>query len=251
MKKLIATFTAVSILAGVINLPAQATNGNGNNNGNGYGNGNGNGNNNGNSGGSNSNSGGANATYPFIDVLADPGTYDPVALGEDIQLDGCGSLVWAASGTSSFNWCELTDYTEFSLSWAVWDYDNDSWTTFASYVDDAVEQGLTAVASTGVGTPFASAGQYYIGLYAQVTSSAYYLGQDVSVTLPGGLIRYPGSDSSLAYDGSTNYSLAWTSITITDAVTSVPEPMAALLLVPGMIYVARRERRRKKARAKV
>jgi len=221
MKKLIASMGISAALVGAVSLSASATGG----------------------------SGGADATYPFIDVLADPGTYDPVALGENIELDGCGSLVWAASGTETFNWCELTDYTEFSLSWAVWDYSNSSWTTFASYSDSAVEQGLNAVVSTGVGTPFTSAGQYYIGLYAQVTSSAYYLGQDVSVTLPGGLIRYPGGDSSLAYDGSTNYSLEWTTITITDAV-SVPEPMAALLLVPGMVYIARRERRRKKAAVK-
>lgn len=186
------------------------------------------------------------ATYPYVDVKSDAGSYDPIALGEDIELDGCGTKIWAASGTPTFSWCDVTDYSEFSLSWSVWSWDTYSWTTFASYSDSSVETGLNAVISTGVGTPFTSAGVYYIGLLAEVTSSAYNLGKDVSITLPGGLIRYPGGDSSLSYDGSTNRGFDYTAMVINEA-TSVPEPLGALLLLPGLVYVARRERRRRKA----
>ncbi|SDE37045.1 MULTISPECIES: hypothetical protein [Kordiimonas] len=186
------------------------------------------------------------ATYPFIDVKSDVGSYDPVALGEDIQLDGCGTSIWAASGTSTFSWCDITDYAEFSLSWSVWNWDTWSWTTFASFSGNSVGSGLTAVVNTGVGSPFTSAGVYYIGLLAEVTSSQYSLGKDVSITLPGGLIRYPGGDSSLSYDGSTNRGFDYTALVIDDA-ASVPEPLGALLLLPGLIYMARRERRRRKA----
>lgn len=192
----------------------------------------------------------ANATYPFIDVSADAGSYSPVALGENIQLNGCGSQVWAASGTPTFGWCDLTDYTEFSLEWGVWSYTNSHWsyTTIATYEDGAVAGGLTAVASTGVGTAFNAAGSYYIALYTQVTSSIYDLGKDVYVTLPGGLVRYPGGDEELASDGSTNYAYDYAFIQVTDAV-DVPEPLGALLLFPGLFYIASRQRKRAAVRA--
>jgi len=189
---------------------------------------------------------GQDATYPYVDVKSDVGSYDPVALGENIQLDGCGTKIWAASGTPTFSWCDITNYSEFSLSWQVWSWDTWSWTTFASYSDNDVGAGLTAVINTGLGTPFTSAGVYYIGLLAEVTSSQYHLGKDVSITLPGGLIRYPGGDSALSYDGSTNKGFDYTALVINEA-TSVPEPLGALLLLPGLIFMARRERRRRRA----
>ena len=79
-------------------------------------------------------------------------------------------------------------------------------------------------------------GSYMIGLYVAVAG-------DVYVPLPYGSYGATGNDTDLAYDGSTNTSLGYSSFTI-NAPASVPEPAAALMLVPALVLIARRSRRR-------
>lgn len=192
------------------------------------------------------------STYPYIDLLADAGNaINPVTLGQGVQLGGCGSQVHAASGTPTFGLCESgMDLTEFSITWKAslnqyadgWNPDSSDWVDIASFSGNDVLNGLTLLASTGAGTAFATAGNYVIGLWVEMTSSAQWNGTDVSVTLPGGLVRYPGGDSWLMHDGTTNYSFSLTSVTV----NSVPEPASGLLLLTGLAYLSRRERKRRK-----
>lgn len=185
-------------------------------------------------------SSGAQATYnySYFDVMADAGTYGPISLGEDITLDACGSTFHRADGSSqSYTLCDLTNLTQFTLTWKAW-HDN-QWTWLGSYSGNSAEDGLSVNVNTGTGTFFSEVGTYYIGLYVYVNSDTY-------VALPSGSYGATGNDSDLAYDGSTNYSFDWSSsFAITEA-TSVPEPAAALLLLPGIVLIARRERRRKR-----
>lgn len=193
--------------------------------------------------------------YPYIDLLADAGdTLSAVSLGESVQLNGCGSAVHAASGTPTFGLCENgMDLTEFSITWKAsqnqyadgWNPNSADWVDIATFTGSDVLNGLTLLASTGTGTAFATAGNYVIGLWVEMTSSDYWQGQDVSVTLPGGLVRYPGSDDWLTNNGDTNYSFSLGSVTVNAA--PVSEPASSLLLLAGMAYLVRRERKRRKA----
>ncbi len=195
------------------------------------------------------------AGYPYIDLLADAGdALSAVSLGEGVQLNGCGSVVHAESGTPTFGLCESgMDLTEFSITWKAsqnqyadgWNPNSADWVDIASFTGSDVLNGLTLLASTGAGTAFATAGNYVIGLWVEMTSSEQWQGQDVSVTLPGGLVRYPGGDSWLTNTGETNYSFSLGSVTVNAA--PVPEPASSLLLLTGMAYLARRERKRRKA----
>lgn len=147
------------------------------------------------------------------------------------------------------------DLTEFSITWKAsqnqyadgWNPDAADWVDIASFSGSDVLNGLTLLASTGAGTAFATAGNYVIGLWVEMRSSEEWQGQDVSVTLPNGLVRYPGGDDWLMDDGTTNYSFSLTSVTVNAA--PVPEPASALLLLGGMAFMARRERKRRKASA--
>ncbi|MEX0298035.1 MAG: PEP-CTERM sorting domain-containing protein [Kordiimonas sp.] len=195
--------------------------------------------------------------YPYIDLLADAGdAINPVTLGNGVQLNGCGSQVHAASGTPTFGLCESgMDLTEFSITWKAslnqyadgWNPNSADWVDIATFSGTDVLNGLTLLASTGAGTAFATAGNYVIGLWVEMTSSSSWGADDVTVTLPGGIVRYTGSDSWLMSDGTTNYSFNLTSVTVNAA--PVPEPASAILLLTGMAYIARRERKRKKVTA--
>jgi len=178
----------------------------------------------------------ASATYNYFDVMADPGSYDTIALGEDVALNACDSTFHRADGSNeSYTLCQLSDLTEFSLQWVQW-HDGD-WTNLGYYSD--ANAGSQVTLSTGEGTFFSEVGTYYIGLYLRVDGSSY-------VPLPGGGYGASGSDNSLATDGSTNFSFAWSSAFSIEP-ASVPGPLGALLLIPGLAYVVRRERRKLQA----
>ncbi|NVJ98327.1 MAG: hypothetical protein HWE25_09250 [Alphaproteobacteria bacterium] len=184
-------------------------------------------------------SGAANATYNYFDVMADPGSYSGISLGESFSLDACGSTFHRADGSSeSYSLCQLSDLTEFSLSWLAWHDGDYSW--LGSYSGGSASDGLSVATATGDGTFFNEIGTYYVGLYVKADNNSY-------VPLPGGGWGATGGDGGLAYDGSTNYSFAWSSsFQVTEAM-NVPEPIGALLLLPGFVYIARRERKRKQA----
>lgn len=189
-------------------------------------------------------SGTANATYNYFDVMADPGSYGSISLGQDLNLNACDSTFHRADGSpESYNLCQLSDVSEFSFGWVAWHDGSSSWLgTYSDTLGGSIgtsEEGLTAATTTGDGTFFNEIGTYYIGLYVRANNYSY-------VPLPGGGWGATGGDGQLAYDGSTNYSFAWSSsFQITEAM-NVPEPMGALLLLPALLYVSRRERRRRK-----
>ncbi|WP_020399311.1 hypothetical protein [Kordiimonas gwangyangensis] len=186
---------------------------------------------------------GAQATYGYnyFDVLADPGSYGPVSLGDSVSLDACGSTFHRADGNSqSYSICDLSNLQNFTLGWIGVDADNTSNYQILSWFEGSnVTNGLQTTISTGAGTFFSQAGNYLIGLYVAVAGNVY-------VPLPYGSYGATGNDTELTYDGSTNTSLGYTNFTV-NAATSVPEPAAALMLLPAFVLVARRERRRRQS----
>ena len=186
---------------------------------------------------------GAQATYHhnYFDVLADPGAYSPVSLGDSVSLDACGSTFHRADGSSeSYSLCDLSNLQNFTLGWIGVDANNTSNYEVLSWFEGSnVANGFQTTINTGAGTFFSQAGSYLIGLYVAVAG-------DVYVPLPYGGYGATGNDTELTYDGSTNTSLGYTNFAV-NAAASVPEPAAALMLLPAFVLVARRERRRRRA----
>jgi len=185
----------------------------------------------------------ASATYNYNygdwDVYADPGTYSPISLGDTLSLNACGSIYFNYNNPNqSASLCDLASLTSFTLTWKA--KLGDAWTHITqTYSGSNTVNGLQVTVDTGAGTFFNQAGTYMIGLYVTVANNSW-------VQLPGGSWGY--SNNNGGYDPG-NYSLEWsTSFTIA-APASVPEPLAALMLVPGFALIARRERRRRRALA--
>ncbi|MBL4789398.1 MAG: PEP-CTERM sorting domain-containing protein [Kordiimonadaceae bacterium] len=203
----------------------------------------------------------ANATYYYyyVDVLADAGTYDPIALGDDITLDACGSTVHQAVATlpspRSNDLCDFRDLSDFELTWQV-SFESIT-TTLASYSGSSTVNGLTPTFSTGVGSLFASAGSYIISLIVDIPDGYTY------IYLPDGYYGVGGCDAGINIDGEQYGAVGCTSTTSAninglrntgfDSTTlvinavSVPEPSSALLLLPALALIIRRQRRRRKA----
>lgn len=192
----------------------------------------------------------ANAVcYYYIDVLADAGTYSPKAMNEDLVVDPCGSTVHHAeyiqynrTDLFSFGLCDMPDKTEFTLTWTA--SLGNSFTTLGTYSGAAAFQQQNLTFDTGVGTFFSAVGTYTIGLYLNMPNNS------ANIPLPNGHIGNPGSDSGFDPNnpnhghGWRNADLAFSSFTLNAA--SVSEPLAALLLVPGLAMIARKQRRRRK-----
>jgi hypothetical protein len=178
----------------------------------------------------------ATYNYNYFDVLADPGTYGPVSLGDSITLDACGSTFHRADGSSqSYSICDISNLQSFTLAWIG--VSGNDYQVLSSFEGNNVANGLQTTVSTGAGTFFGEVGNYMIGLYVAVAGNTY-------VPLPYGGYGATGNDNELSYDGSTNTSLGYSNFTI-NAASSVPEPAAALMLLPALVVFARRERRRR------
>ena len=202
----------------------------------------------------------ANATFLGIDVFSDPGTYNPVALNDNIQLNACGSDVRQSVGPGStpasnriFGLCTLTDLSDFTLTWNVTFQGITS--TLASYTGANVANGLNATFNTGVGTLFSAVGTYTIGLIVDIPST------NAQFVLPNGWTGSSQCDAGITINGITygttptcslsfspnvngfrNTGYAETNLTIQPA--SVPEPSsAALLLLPAFAAIALRRRK--------
>jgi hypothetical protein len=171
------------------------------------------------------------------ELLADAGTYSPIALGESVLLDGCGSVFDdnrdANVTGNTVSLCNgVTDLTPFDFTWTVYDTD---------YNDLGYVYGVTPTMTTGgLGDIITAAGTYFLSLNVTLspTSSTFALpgGQT------GGFAPYPGNlapNSSSAFSG--------VALIVTPA--SVPEPAAALLLLPAMVIMARRQRKQRKQTA--
>uniref|UniRef100_UPI003A9059D1 hypothetical protein n=1 Tax=Kordiimonas sp. TaxID=1970157 RepID=UPI003A9059D1 len=108
----------------------------------------------------------ANATYSYnyFDVLADPGSYGPVSLGDDISLNACGSTFHRADSSSeSYSICDLNNLQDFTLAWVGRQGEN--YEVLSWYEGSNVADGLETTISTGAGSFFGTVGNYMIGLY--------------------------------------------------------------------------------------
>ena len=144
-------------------------------------------------------------------------TYDPVLLGEDFLLDGCGSTF------ESELFCSLTDFEEFDIVWIL--------------DGEEIGTGDQLLVRTGEGEPFDSVGNIAITAVVRYDGRILEQGEEVNV-LTGGVL----GDQTLLPGDIVLTSLDTAIITI----LTVPEPGAFFLLAPGLWYLTRRERRRKK-----
>jgi len=197
----------------------------------------------------------AEATYYYFDIKADVGSYDPIVLGEDLELDACGSDVHRATstdtGTPTYGLCDFNNYSIFSIGWEI--TFNGVTDTLAYFSGSSVANGLTYTAATGAGSLISQAGSYMIGLWVQFESNSSFTTPDpywVNSHYGGHYTStgYTGNDSGYiaSQSGERNQDYDSVAFTVTDPVT-VPEPAAALLLLPAMALIARRQRKRKQA----
>lgn len=183
----------------------------------------------------------ANATFPYFDVLADQGAYSPIALGEDVTLDACSSTFLAEDGTSgNFNVCDIADLTDFRFIWRVKLDGNLIWKQ--TYKNGNASNGTQVSFTTGAGSIFATAGNYLITLIVRVNNN-------VDIALPLSGWGSTGSDGTWvsADNGLLNISKD-KNVGLT--ITAVPEPYAALLLIPALALIRRRELKHSKVSSK-
>jgi len=86
---------------------------------------------------------------------------------------------------------------------------------------------------TGQGTPFDATGNYLVTLRVRYDGSLLGNGEFVNL-ISGGRLFLPGDFILTSLD------------TAVIRVVSVPEPAGFLLLAPGLVYLARRERKKRK-----
>ncbi|WP_374763772.1 hypothetical protein [Yunchengibacter salinarum] len=147
------------------------------------------------------------------ELVADAGVYDPIPLGEDFTLDGCGST-FADEAI-----CSLTDTTEFELEWLL----------------DGVSLGTgeTLLVQTGEGTLFPTTGDFEVTL--QVRFDGSIISGDNLVNLAGG--------GTLLLPGDLRLTSVPSTATIRIVAASVPEPAGLLVMLPGLAWLAYRRRR--------
>lgn len=180
----------------------------------------------------------ANATYPYYDVAADQGTYTPIALGENFELDACGSTFHRADGTNeSYSLCSLSDLYDFRLTWKISLDGQLLWKQ--TYKNNNTANGLDVSLATGTGTVFSSIGNYAVSLIVRVRNNVY-------VQLPTSSWGYTGNDGTWnsSQSGWLNIDKDKNQTYVVNA-ASVPEPAAALLLLPALALIRRREKHQK------
>ncbi len=156
----------------------------------------------------------ASAVNVFGSLSADAGTYAPFALGDDVGLSACNSTFDGAFPVSTYNLCDSPTVSEITFTW------------FIAQVSSGAVTILTGpsllLASGGAGDFINAAGAYVATLSVSAVSSPLSLtGGDL------GFITGPTNDND----------------TVSFTVATVPEPSSALLLIPALFYVARRQRR--------
>lgn len=208
----------------------------------------------------------ANATYNslFWDVEADAGSFGPVVLGESISLDACGSRLFVVQfPTFGASLCNITNISLFSVNWFAKNIDTGDfeWLTgglgtnqnpnLNSIPTGTAAANLQTTVNTGSGTFFSSVGTYAIGVYVAGTNNVTF-----TETTSNGTTSFvdtanfgPDFASSLTQafsdNGSLNNGADWgANFAVTAPPVSVPEPMQLLILLPALLLIARRERKR-------
>ena len=168
-------------------------------------------------------------------LIADTGTYAPIALGDALPLDGCGSVFDYNSnpnvtGTTVSLCNGVTDLTPFDFTWTV----SDELGGFVGYIDGV----LPTVTTGGVGDLIQAAGTYYLSLNVTLSPSSSTFALPSGDT--GGFQPTFGPNGNQSPNSASHFSDV--AVIVTSA-TSVPEPAAAFLLLPAMFYMARRQRK--------
>ena len=209
-------------------------------------------------------SSGAHAQF-FWDVEANAGTFAPVALGEDISLDACGSRLFVV-GFSEFgtSLCNVTNQSLFSVNWFATNVDTGAFSWLTGGLTEAVNDNLASVptgsaaanlqttTSTGAGSFFNSVGTYAIGLYVSGTNNASLTESISNGGTPFNFNANFGPDFGNTLTQATNQNGTLNNganlsagFAITAPPVTVPEPMQLLMLIPALFLVARRETRRR------
>lgn len=191
----------------------------------------------------------ASADVPVVygEVLADAGTYAPIALNDDLQLDGCNSVFDYNDDPDvvgqTVSLCNgVTDLTNFSFSWKLFQYFSAT-NSYQSLGFLPATGPLSVVTTGGVGDLIQTAGTYFLRLNITVAPVT------TTFALPGGDVgAFNPQDPEFFENGNADPNSDTKSSTFALIVTpaSVPEPAAALLLLPAMVVMARRQRKLRK-----
>lgn len=179
----------------------------------------------------------ASAATIYGELLADTGTYSPIALGDTLPLNGCGSVFdynpsTSTTGTTVSLCNGVTDLTPFDFTWTVFD----GLGGFVGYIDGV----SPAVTTGGASDLIQTAGTYYLSLNVTVSPSS------TTFALPGG---DTGAFQPTFGNRDPNADTFFSDIAVIVTPASVPEPAAALLLLPAMVVMARRQRKQRKQSA--
>ncbi len=200
----------------------------------------------------------ADATFDFyIDIKAGQASYAPIALGEDLAVDACGSTIHRATHTTpaqnAFSLCELSASAmeNFELTWLV--THNNVTTTLQTFTGTNAVNGLQTSFNTGSGTLLSQVGNYLIGIVVHIPE--YWS----NIVLPNGQVGQawcdPGvnvggvhygpagtgcSTSGYYTNGFRNTSYAASTVAVTAA--TVPEPASLGLIGVAIFAIARRRK---------
>ncbi len=155
---------------------------------------------------------------PAPTLAAEAGIYEPQPLGSDFTLDGC------ASEFQDQLFCQLVDTGAFELSWILLGPDGNN---------VVLGTGDRLLVQSGENTLLTEARtNYNVQLTVRYDGN---LGNDRFVNfVTGGNLFLPGDFILTSVD------------TAVLRLTTVPEPSSLLLLAPGLVYVARRQSKKKK-----
>ncbi|WP_417455928.1 hypothetical protein [Kordiimonas sp.] len=181
----------------------------------------------------------ASAATIYGELQADAGEYSPIALGESVALDGCGSSFDSnpnpsVQGTLTSLCNGVTDLAPFDFTWSVYEFDGVATYSFLGYV---LEETVSPILTTGGASDLIqAAGTYFLSLNVTLSPSSS------TFALPGGntgaFQPNPGNLSPNSHSAFSNFALI-----VNPA--SVPEPAGALLLLPALVYMARRQRKQR------